>query len=58
MVCRSLNHWLRDCIAQIGRNADFISFFSTQLAPPSAANDPAHLNENWPNNVRKLWGVA
>jgi len=58
VVCRSLNHRRRDYIAQLGQNADFIAFFSTHWAAPNADNDPTHLNENWPNNVRKLWGVA
>ena len=57
-MCRSLNHRRRDYIARIGRNADFISFLFHAVAPPNAENDPTHLNENWPNNVRKLWGVA
>ena len=58
VVCRSLNHRRRDYIARLGQNADFIAFFLTHWAPPSAENDPTHLNENWPNNVRTLWGVA
>src|SRR3954466_8073988 len=58
VVCRSLNHRRRDYIAQLGQNADFIAFFSIRWAPPNARNDPTHLNENWANNVRQLWGVA
>jgi len=38
------------------RGLHFVLFDA--VAPPNAENDPTHLNENWPNNVRKLWGVA
>jgi hypothetical protein len=58
ITCRTINHARRDYLAQHGQNADFVAFLSKRWAPPGAANDPTHLNENWPNNVRKLWGVA
>lgn len=58
VTCRTINHARRDYLAQHGQNADFVAFLSKRWAPPGAENDPTHLNENWPNNVRKLWGVA
>jgi hypothetical protein len=59
ILCRSIVHSMRDYIVEQQRLAgDFVAFFSRRWAPINVANDPHHLNENWPNNVRQLWGVA
>jgi hypothetical protein len=58
ILCRSIVHGMRDYIVGQGLAGDFVASFSRKWAPVNVANDPQHLNENWPNNVRKLWGVA
>jgi hypothetical protein len=49
---------MRDYIVNQGLAGDFVANWSKRWAPVGADNDPHHLNENWTNNVRKLWGVA
>lgn len=54
VTCRSAVHAMSDFI-QHGQAEDFVSFWAERWAPTNVANDPKHLNENWPHNVFKLW---
>lgn len=54
ILCRSAVHAMSDFIQQ--RQAeDFVSFWAARWAPTNVANDPTHLNENWPVNVFAGW---
>jgi hypothetical protein len=44
----------RDFIER-GHDQSFVDFWAARWAPTNVANDPTHLNENWPKNVFRLW---
>lgn len=54
VTCRSAAHALSDFV-KAHYAAAFVLFWAARWAPTSAANDPTHLNQNWPVNVRKFW---
>jgi hypothetical protein len=58
ITCRSMVHAMRDYLSNQRLNGDFVAFWSKRWAPVGAENDPTHLNANWTDNVRKLWGAA
>lgn len=57
VTCRSAAHAMSDYIkAQHG--AAFVAFWAKRWAPQGAENDPTNLNQHWPKNVLKLWGIV
>lgn len=54
VLCRSAVHALSDYV-KAGHATDFVEFWGARWAPQGAANDPTHLNQNWPKNVKVLW---
>lgn len=54
ILCRSAAHALSDFVKRNHHDA-FVQFWAERWAPPGAANDPHHLNKNWPVNVTRLW---
>lgn len=57
VTCRSAAHAMSDYI-KAGSGPAFVAFWAQRWAPQGVENDPTHLNQNWPVNVTKLWGVA
>lgn len=58
VVCRSAVHAMSDFITADDSRRDFVEFWAERWAPQGVANDPTHLNSNWPGNVLKLWSRA
>jgi hypothetical protein len=56
VLCRSCVHAMSDFI-YIRQAEPFVVFWASRWAPPNAANDPTHLNQNWAGNVERFWGV-
>ena len=56
ITCRSAVHAMSDYIQQTDPDG-FVTFWAHRWAPQGVANDPHHLNANWPVNVKKFWGV-
>ena len=54
ITCRSAAHALSDFV-KARSDAAFVAFWADRWAPRGAANDPHHLNANWPKNVLRLW---
>lgn len=55
VTCRSAVHAMSDFV-KWGFADPFVLFWAARWAPQGVANDPHHLNANWPKNVLSLWG--
>lgn len=56
VTCRSAVHAMSDYVkGKSGAGAGFVDFWAKRWAPVGVANDPAHLNTNWPTNVKAFW---
>lgn len=56
VLARSATHAMSDFIrGDEHRQADFVAMWAARWAPVGAANDPKHLNANWPKNVLAFW---
>lgn len=55
ILARSAVHAMSDFLKERDLRKDFVQFWARRWAPPGVANDPRHLNENWPGNVTALW---
>lgn len=54
VTCRSAVHAMSDYTKSLAPNA-FVEFWAKRWAPVGVANDPTHLNTNWPKNVAAFW---
>jgi hypothetical protein len=54
ITCRSATHRLSDYVRMTDPKG-FVDYFASKWAPQGVANDPHHLNVNWPVNVLRAW---
>lgn len=54
VTCRSAVHAMSDYVKGKAA-AGFVEFWAKRWAPVGVANDPTHLNSNWPKNVKAFW---
>jgi hypothetical protein len=54
ITCRSAVHRMTDYVKAHSAQG-YVEYFASKWAPQGVANDPTHLNKNWPGNVLRLW---